>query len=117
MLSHIRSLAGSTIDTLESSFRKRQHKITNRLEAGQRLIIQFSQVRLNDKRICHHEQGVAIRCSARHSFGSDQRGRAGAVLDHHRRAGTADFFRSTPTATATLRRNELACCAIPDLRC
>jgi hypothetical protein len=46
MLSHIRSLAGSTIDTLESSFRKRQHKITNRLEAGQRLIIQFSQVRL-----------------------------------------------------------------------
>jgi hypothetical protein len=61
-------------------------QVANRLEAGEGVVVQLSQMRIEDKRSGNKQQGITIGRSVRNGFGSNYIGRPGAVLDHHRQS-------------------------------
>src|SRR5579871_5718730 len=70
--------------TVDENDLRRTYKIANRLEADERIIADLPKIRINDKRIRRHQQGVAVGCSVRYVFGSDRsvRQQAGVDLKH-----------------------------------
>src|SRR5439155_17003493 len=72
----------------------RTYEVANRLEAGQWMVVHLSQLRIDDKWNCRHEDGITIRRSACDRFDSDHLAGPRAVLDHHRRPlRTPDLLR------------------------
>src|SRR5215468_11492324 len=79
--------------TVDDDDDRRAYELANGLEAGQRIVVQLSQMRGDKKCGRSDQQGAAVGCSAGYSFGSDDCTRTRAVLGQKGDAlSTADLL-------------------------
>src|SRR5207248_11450674 len=52
-------------------------------EAGQRIVVNFAKMWIDDKRVCNDQQRAAVRRGARYGLGADPSARPRSVLDDY----------------------------------